>query len=272
MTRAVVSLLVSPGLSQAIAAKLFGKTCRLDKITNHVTLSRQLDALGQVCSVSEHLMAHAMQTMEENQATWAARVFSLVEIFGNLRSSKIQVWLTVPTIAHLQLRGFESQEMALNPAFGGAKSLVCRYTHGWFQAEVKTLLLCGDSPYAGKEAELAAGKVSFSLTPDHPWLLEANASQRQALLSACRRQLTLIQGPPGTGRARCRKAQEGTVAMKRMKPVQSCSCCICSPTRNLLFPHVSPSLAQVRPPLPCCWCVPGFAPRSARCCVQQIAT
>ena len=63
--------------------------------------------------------------------------------------------------------------------------------------QVKHLLLCADSAFSGREAELAAEEVPFSLSPHNPLLLEANVSQRRALLSACGRQLTLIQGPPG---------------------------------------------------------------------------
>jgi len=128
----------------AVASKLKDKTCRVDKIANHVTLSRQLEALQKVCSVdpgkqwNAHLLAHAVrqaQQEKEPEVTW-----------------------------------------------------------------VKTLLLCADSPHAGKEADLAAEEVQFSLSPHNPLLLEANDSQRHALLSACGRQLALIQGPPGTGK------------------------------------------------------------------------
>lgn len=127
-----------------MAAKLKDKTCRMDKISNHVTLSRQLDALQKVCSVdpgkqwNAHLIAHAMRQANEKENSEAA----------------------------------------------------------W----VKNLLLCADSPHAGKEPDLAAEEVAFSLSPHNPLLLEANESQRHALLSACGRQLTLIQGPPGTGK------------------------------------------------------------------------
>lgn len=128
-----------------VAAKLKDKTCRMDKIANHVTLSRQLDALQKVCSVdpgkqwNAHLIAHAMRQANNEK---------------------------------------DNQEAA------------------W----VKNLLLCADSPHAGKEPDLAAEEVAFSLSPHNPLLLEANESQRHALLSACGRQLTLIQGPPGTGK------------------------------------------------------------------------
>ena len=86
------------------------------------------------------------------------------------------------------LNGFEH-------AFSWKSSLHVRKV-SW---KVKTLLLCADSPHAGKEPDLAAEEVAFSLSPHNPLLLEANESQRHALLSACGRQLTLIQGPPGTG-------------------------------------------------------------------------
>ena len=64
-----------------MAAKLKDKTCRMDKISNHVTLSRQLDALQKVCSVdpgkqwNAHLIAHAMRQANEkenSEAAWAA--------------------------------------------------------------------------------------------------------------------------------------------------------------------------------------------------------
>lgn len=81
-----------------------------------------------------------------------------------------------------------SMHSAGNPVFIAVKS-----------AQVKNLLLCADSPHVGKEPDLAAEEVAFSLSPHNPLLLEANESQCHALLSACGRQLTLIQGPPGTG-------------------------------------------------------------------------
>ena len=48
---------------------------------------------------------------------------------------------------------------------------------------VKHLLLCGDSAHAGREPDLAAQEVP-GLSPHHPMLLEANESQRKALLEA----------------------------------------------------------------------------------------
>jgi hypothetical protein len=69
---------------QGVAAKLKDKTCRMDKIANHVTLSRQLDALQKVCSVdpgkqwNAHLIAHAMRQAnnekDNQEAAWAARL------------------------------------------------------------------------------------------------------------------------------------------------------------------------------------------------------
>ncbi|CAK9056607.1 unnamed protein product [Durusdinium trenchii] len=125
--------------ADAAVNRLKDKTCRVDKIANHVTLSRQLDALQKVCNApiqwNAHLVAHAIRDLSSSEPTW-----------------------------------------------------------------VKHLLLCADSAFSGREAELAAEEVPFSLSPHNPLLLEANVSQRRALLSACGRQLTLIQGPPGTGK------------------------------------------------------------------------
>ena len=180
----------------------------MDKIANHVTLSRQLEALQKVCSVdpgkqwNAHLLAHAVrqaQQEKEPEVTWVARCQiypGLVGIdWGAMIKRESHVlrslvfhhntslsWGSFHGLYNMQLNKFESERRRNKQ-----------------QLQVKTLLLCADSPHAGKEADLAAEEVQFSLSPHNPLLLEANDSQRHALLSACGRQLALIQGPPGTG-------------------------------------------------------------------------
>ncbi|CAJ1452906.1 unnamed protein product [Effrenium voratum] len=127
--------------------KFLRQRVRLDKVANHVTLSRQLEALQRVCNV---------EPMQQ-QGSWNPHlIVQAMRKANNNKDAKEPTW-------------------------------------------VKHLLLCGDSAHAGREPDLAAQEVP-GLSPHHPMLLEANESQRKALLEASACQMALIQGPPGTGK------------------------------------------------------------------------
>lgn len=85
----------------------------MDKIANHVTLSRQLEALQKVCSVdpgkqwNAHLLAHAVrqaQQEKEPEVTWVARCQIYPGLVGIDQGSDGQTGVTCSAFPGLSSR------------------------------------------------------------------------------------------------------------------------------------------------------------------------
>ena len=126
------------------ANKVRGRSCRLDRIANHVTLSRQIEALHRLCRVDDpsepqaiqwnpQLLAAAMQGASkdkgDSEATWMSKLLLNSDSGGQpglepLLASEQSTVAKIPGHTGILLQANESQRHALTLAFSRRLTLI----------------------------------------------------------------------------------------------------------------------------------------------------
>ena len=129
----------------AVVSKVRGRSCRLDRIANHVTLSRQIEALHRLCKVDDmaqpqaiqwtpQLLNSFMQGAAQDKGldfapTWITKLLLNAETGGQsgmepLLASEQSTVAKIPGHTGILLQANESQRQALTVAFSRRLTLI----------------------------------------------------------------------------------------------------------------------------------------------------